>query len=82
MSLRLRQLTRLQHSLFQANLLLGQRIHQMNFQLCAPEFSIDALRDAAARTHIAAEDLRACLDAIISTLADNDNAGADGANDP
>jgi hypothetical protein len=76
MSIRIRALQRLQHSLFQANILLSQRIHHLNFQLCAPEFSADALRDAAAVAREAAKDVRTCLDAFAEALDDTITEGA------
>lgn len=77
MSIRIRALQRLQHNLFQANILLSQRIHHLNFQLCAPEFSTDALREAAQRVREAEQDVRICLDAFASAL--DDDAPTEGA---
>jgi hypothetical protein len=76
MSLRLRRLQSLQHSLFQANILLSQRIHHLNFQLCAPEFSSDALREAAQRAREAQQHVRICLDAFADALDDAPTEGA------
>jgi hypothetical protein len=76
MSIRIRALQRLQHSLFQANLQLSQRISHLNFQLCAPEFSPDALRDAAAKAGEAAKDVRTCIDAFADALDDTPTEGA------
>jgi hypothetical protein len=70
MSIRIRALQRLQHSLFQANILLSQRISHLNYRLCAPEFSNDALREAAQRAREAEQDVRACLDAFAEALDD------------
>jgi hypothetical protein len=67
---RLAQLQRLQHGLFQANLLLSQCVHHLNFQLCAPTFSAGAMREAAAKARAAEEDVRACLDAMAALLDD------------
>jgi hypothetical protein len=77
MSIRIRALQRLQHSLFQANILLSQRIHHLNFQLCAPEFSSAALREAVANAREATKDVRACLGAFADAL-DEDPANVEG----
>jgi hypothetical protein len=69
MPVRVPHLQRLQHGLFQANNLLGQRVHQLNYQLCAPKFSGPAMREAEARTREALDDVKYCLDAIKATLA-------------